>query len=71
MRYRLRSLLIVLAIAPPIIACAWFAMLRLAAKVQRTTFDDWQPLLHHAISLAVLAALIIATVSLCHRSGTA
>jgi hypothetical protein len=71
MRYGLRTLLTLMAIVPPIMACAWFALIQLAAIVQRTTVEDWQPLFHHAISLAALAALIIATVSLCQRSGAA
>ena len=38
MRYRLRTLLMVLAIAPPVLAAAWFAALWLADAERYWTF---------------------------------
>jgi hypothetical protein len=71
MRYRLRTLLIVLAIGPPLLAAAWFAVGPISQVVVQTSWDQWQPLAYQAASMALLIAGATLIVSLCHWSGTA
>jgi hypothetical protein len=41
MRFRLRTLLIVLALGPPLVARAWFTREQAVAALQQTTFETW------------------------------
>jgi len=53
MRYRLRTLLIVLAIAPPLVARAWFTREQTALAMQRTSVETWICLVMVVVAFAV------------------
>jgi hypothetical protein len=53
MQYRLRTLLIVLAIAPPLMARAWFTREQTAAALQRTNVETWICLGMVVVALAI------------------
>jgi hypothetical protein len=58
MRYRLRTLLILLAVGPPLLAAAWQAREVLIAAAQRTSFESWFRLLEVAVAIVVVAVAI-------------
>ena len=55
MRYRLRTLLIVLAVGPPLIWAAWLALGPVIAAAQRSSAEDWIRLLLVVIAIVVVA----------------
>jgi hypothetical protein len=76
MRYRLRSLLMVLIFAPPVLAGLWFAALRAAAVLPRIRsevaahdWDDVAPLFERAGAIALLFAVATVGFALARRAG--
>jgi hypothetical protein len=71
MRYRLKTLLILAAVGPPLLAGAWFAAGAFSQMIAHTSWDQWRPLAYQGGSMAILIAGATLIVSLSHRSGTA
>ena len=57
MRFRLRTLMIVLAVLPPLLARAWFTRGQTVAAAHRATAEDWVCLI---LFFAVLAGTAVA-----------
>jgi hypothetical protein len=55
MRYRLRTLLIVLAVGPAMIWAVWLALGPVIAAAQRSSAEDWIRLLLVVIAIVVIA----------------
>ena len=55
MRYRLRTLLIVLGIGPPLIWAAWLALGPAIRAAQRSSVEDWIRLLLVVVAIVVVA----------------
>ena len=55
MQYRLRTLLIILALAPPLLARTWFTRGETVAAVGRMSPDVWISLLGLAVAIIVIA----------------
>lgn len=53
MKFRLRTLLILLAVAPPLLARAWFTKEQTVAAFQRTTFENWVCLVMVVVGIAL------------------
>ena len=61
MQYRLRTLLILLAIGPPVLAGAWWAwpfVAEVANSLASSPWDNWRPLLELGASVAALIAIV-------------
>jgi hypothetical protein len=58
MQFRLRTLLIVLAVGPPLLAATWQARGVLIAAAQRLSFESWFRLLEVAVAIVVVAVAI-------------
>jgi len=58
MRYRLRTLLIVATIGPPLLAAAWLSRGLLIAAAQRPSGEDRFRLLEVAVAIVVVAVAI-------------
>jgi hypothetical protein len=56
MRYRLRTLLILLFVGPPLLARAWFKRWETVAAVGRTSPEEWLCLLLLAVAIVVVFA---------------
>jgi len=56
MQFRLRTLLIVLALGPPLLARAWVKRWETVAAVGRTSPEEWISLLLLAVAIAVVVA---------------
>jgi hypothetical protein len=61
MRFRLRTLLILLAVGPPVLAGAWWAwpfVTDVANSLASSPWDSWRPLLELGASVAALIAIV-------------
>lgn len=59
MRYRLRTLLILLALSPPAIWKIWLARHSIVAAMQRTSGEDWLCLLALCVALVVALRTLV------------
>jgi hypothetical protein len=55
LRYRLRTLLIALALGPPILARIWFTRAETVAAISRTSAEVWIRFLGLAVAIVVVA----------------
>lgn len=58
MQYRLRSLLILTTIGPPLLAAAWLSRGLWIAAAQRASGEDWFRLLEVAVAIVIVAVAI-------------
>jgi hypothetical protein len=56
MRFRLRTLLILMAIAPPLLAAVWLSRTETLAAVQRSPPENWGRLFLWLVAAIVVAA---------------
>ena len=68
-RYKLRTLLIVSAIGPPLLAVIYFTSAALARIVERSQREDWQQLILLATSLSCLISLLTVVAAISRRAG--
>ena len=71
MRYGLRSLLVLVALAPPAIAGLAFRWRAIADDLANGSAADWQPLLFLTASLAALITLVTAVGAISRWTGSA
>jgi len=72
MRYRLRTLLVLAAIGPPLLAAAWFTLRVVAQTVANASWEyHLKPFLIEAGSMALLIALLTTAAVLIHRTNRA
>jgi hypothetical protein len=70
MRFRLRTLLVLAAVGPPVIAVTYFFAARLAQIVAYTQLEDWFPVLKEAAAVSGVIAIVTLAAALCHRMQT-
>jgi hypothetical protein len=76
MRYRLRTLLILLAIGPPMLAGVWWAWIAVADALENfprwkwPTWYDYQPLFAELTAISALIAIVISAVAIGRRVGS-
>ncbi len=69
-RYKLRTLLILSALAPPVIAVDYFFAARLAHIVAYTQLEDWFPLFKEGAAVSGVIAVLTLAAVLCQRVQT-